>query len=65
MQIAQRRSAEAMCNGNIELISKGESFNFYKKLGFQSSRTFWGENPNKMYIPPEAKEALSRAYGGL
>lgn len=65
MQIAQRRSDEAMCNGNIELISKNESLNFYKKIGFKNSSTFWGENPNKMFIPPEAKEPLSKKYGGL
>lgn len=65
MQIAQRRSDEARCNGNIELISKNESLNFYRKLGFQNLKTFWGGNPNKMYLPPDAKEPFSRMYGGL
>lgn len=66
LQIAQRRSDECMLNGNIELISKNESMGFYKKLGFKQvpfvSRF---TNPNKMYLPPEAKEPLSRMYDGL
>jgi hypothetical protein len=65
MQIAQRRSDEANCNGNIELISKDESLAFYHKLGFQNVKTFWGGNPNKMYLPPDAKEPFSKKYGGL
>ena len=65
LQIAQRRSDEACCNGNIELISKIESFDFYFKLGFKNSNLKWGANPNKMYLPPEAKEPLSKLYGGL
>lgn len=65
MQIAQRRSDEALCNGNIELISKNESLDFYNKLGFQNMKTFWGGNPNKMYLPPESKKDFSQKYGGL
>lgn len=65
LQIAQRRSDESLCNGNIELISKNESFNFYRKLGFESVGNFWGCNPNKMYLPPSAKEPLSKLNGGL
>lgn len=65
LQIAQRRSDEACCNGNIELISKLESSDFYFKLGFKNTSLVWGANPHKMYLPPEAKEPLSRFYGGL
>ena len=32
LQIAQRRSDEAQCQGNIKLISKGESLNWYKSV---------------------------------
>ena len=66
LQIAQRRSDESWCNGNIELISKEESLPFYEKLGFvraESNSKY--SNPNKMILPPEAKEPLSRRYGGL
>ncbi len=66
LQIAQRRSDECMLNGNIELISKNESMEFYKKLGFkQTPFVSRFMNPNKMYLPPEAKEPLSRMNGGL
>ncbi len=66
LQIAQRRSDECMLNGNIELISKNESMPFYKKLGFkQTPFVSRFSNPNKMYLPPEAKEPLSKMYGGL
>lgn len=66
LQIAQRRSDECLLNGNIELISKNESMPFYKKLGFKQM-PFVSKfcNPNKMYLPPEAKEHLSKMYGGL
>ena len=65
LQIAQRRSDETMCGGNIKLISKNESIPFYKKLGFQQEDSGpWG-NHNKLYLPPEAKEPLSRLNGGL
>ena len=65
LQIAQRRSDEALCNGNIELISKLESFDFYYKLGFKNLNLAWGANPYKLYLPPEAKEPLSKRYSGL
>ena len=65
LQIAQRRSDEARCCGNIKLISKNESMPFYEKLGFKKEETGpWG-NPNKYYLPPEAKEPLSKLCGGL
>lgn len=66
LQIAQRRSDECRLNGNIELISKNESMEFYKKLGFKQTPFLSRfDNPNKMYLPPDAKEPLSRMYGGL
>ena len=65
LQIAQRRSDESLCNGNIELISKHESFDFYYKLGFKNQSLSWGANPYKLYLPPEAKETLSKRYNGL
>ncbi len=65
LQIAQRRSDETRCCGNIKLISKNESMPFYEKLGFKKEESGpWG-NPNKYYLPPEAKEPLSRLSGGL
>ena len=67
MQIAQRRSDECGLNGNIELISKNESKNvFYEKLGFRQYPFLSPYvNPNKMYLPAEAKEPFSKMYGGL
>ena len=66
LQIAQRRSDESWCNGNIELISKEDSLPFYEKLGFlKMNANSKYSNPNRMCLPPEAKEPLSRLYGGL
>lgn len=67
MQIAQRRSDECGLNGNIELISKNESKDvFYEKLGFKQYPFLSPYvNPNKMYLPAEAKEPFSKMYGGL
>ena len=65
LQIAQRRSDEAQCNGNIELTSRTESFDFYYALGFKNSDLTWGGNPYRLYLPPEAKEPFSKRYGGL
>lgn len=65
LQIAQRRSDEAQCNGNIELISRIESFNFYYALNFKNTDIAWGGNPYRLYLPPEAKEPFSKRYGGL
>ena len=73
LQIAQRRSDEAQCVGNIRCISKGKSLDFYKKLGFVQEhppipnakiKICFG-NPNLLYLPPHAKEPLSRMQGGL
>ena len=72
LQIAQRRSDEAMCEGNIKLISKGKSLNWYKNIiGMRqefppiSGMKFNIHNPNQLYLPPENKEPLSRLQGGL
>lgn len=74
LQIAQRRSDEEMCQGNIKLISKNESKGWYKNVigmveefaaapnyGFK----FNIHNPNSMILPPHSKEPLSRLQGGL
>ena len=65
LQIAQRRSDEALCNGEIKLSSKVSALNFYKKLGFVCEMDSSGKETNRMYLPPHAKEPLSRLYGGL
>ena len=72
LQIAQRRSDEALCQGNIKLISKNESMNWYKNLiGMRQEfppipgQRFRIHNPNQLYLPPESKEPLSRLQGGL
>ena len=71
LQIAQRRSDESRCSGNIKLISKGESLDWYLRvIGMRQEfppipgrRNF--HNPNLLYLPPENKEPLSRLQGGL
>ena len=66
LQIAQRRSDECCCNGNIQLISKNESKLFYEKLGFvEMPKLYNYAKQNKMYLPPDAKEPLSKLSGGL
>ena len=72
LQIAQRRSDEALCQGNIKLISMNESMNWYKNIiGMRQEyppipgMKFRIHNPNQMYLPPESKEPLSRLQGGL
>ena len=74
LQIAQRRSDEGQCMGNIKLISKNESKNWYKNVigmteEFQPEQNhgfrFRVHNPNAMILPPHAKEPLSRLQGGL
>lgn len=71
LQIAQRRSDEAKCCGNIKLISKNESMDWYKNV-IKMRQEYPPDgskiivhNPNQMYIPPESKEPLSRLQGGL
>ena len=77
LQIAQRRSDETQCCGNIKLISKGESKSWYKNVigmveefpitnsynGFMSKICI--HNPNSLILPPHSKEPLSRMHGGL
>ena len=73
LQIAQRRSDEARCNGELKLNSKGESRDWYlnvigMKQEFPPEKSmyhFQVHNPNILYLPPEAKEPLSRLRGGL
>ena len=68
LQVAQRRSDESLCNGNIELIAKGnnEVLAFYDKLGFKKPPFLMKfENQGKRYLPPESKDPLSKMYGGL
>lgn len=74
LQIAQRRSDEAMCQGNIKLISKNESKSWYKNVigmveEYSAEQTpqlkFRIHNPNSMILPWYAKEPLSRLQGGL
>lgn len=75
LQIAQRRSDEAMCEGNIRLIAKGEAKDWYKNIiGMievyppqpkNSKLKFCVNNPNLLKIPPQNKEPLSRIQGGL
>ena len=73
LQIAQRRSDEALCNGEIKLNSKGESREWYfnvigMKQEFPPEKSMYHfqiHNPNILYLPPESKEPLSRLQGGL
>ena len=72
LQIAQKRSDEGCCNGNIKLIAKNESLNWYKNIiGMKQEFPpipgvkFNIHNPNQLYIPAESKEPLSRLHGGL
>lgn len=74
LQIAQRRSDEAQCQGNIKLISKNESKSWYKNVigmteEFPAEQNYGFKfrlhNPNAMMLPPHAKEPLSRLHGGL
>ena len=72
LQIAQRRSDESMCQGNIKLVSKGESLDWYKNvIGMRQEfpsipgMRFNIHNPNQLYLPPENKEPLSKLQGGL
>lgn len=75
LQIAQRRSDEAQCVGNVKLISKGESLDWYKNvigmvqefpnLSGSNKFRFNPNNPNALILPPFAKEPLSKLQGGL
>lgn len=61
LQIAQRRSEEALCNGNIRVIPLKRAFDWYKNV--IGMRQLY--NDPFMYLPPESKEALSKLQGGL
>ena len=64
LQIAQRRSDEAQCVGNIKLIPMPESRRYYTdKIGMIKDPT----NPygSAFILPPDKKEPLSKMYGGL
>ncbi len=75
LQIAQRRSDESMCCGNIKLITKGESKDWYLNyIGMTEEFPAGGNNfgfkfrignPNSLILPPHSKEPLSRLQGGL
>ena len=76
MQIAQRRSDEALCNGNIKLVSTDESKDWYKAVigmveefphtpnTVYNGKSLNVHNPYVLILPP-AKEPLSRLAGGL
>ena len=74
LQIALMRSYEAECNGDIKLISKKESKEWYKKIiGMteefpateKSPFSFNIHNSNSMILPESAKERLMNLQGGL
>lgn len=72
LQIAQRRSDEAQCTGNVRLISMPEAKSWYMNyIGMQqlhkgnSNLRFDVQNPNILFLPPHAKEPLSKLEGGL
>lgn len=71
LQIAQRRSDEAQCCGNLKLISKNESKDWYINIiGMREENQIpiqgkFLQNRNLLYLPPDKKELLSRIQGGL
>lgn len=71
LQIAQKRSYEANCGGNLKLISLREAVDWYKtKIGMRQEHSPLLEflisgNPNMLYLPPENKEFLKNLQGGL
>ena len=71
LQIAQRRSDESMCFGNIKLVAKHEAMDWYLNI-IRMRREFPPQpgkillhNPDQLYLPPESKEPLSKLRGGL
>lgn len=68
LQVAQRRSYEEGCDGNIELVAKNrkEVLEFYKRLGFEqpANITRFG-NPYRLHLASSAKDGLCNKYGGL
>jgi len=68
LQLAQIRSFENNCNGNIELIAKNrkEVIEFYKNLGFkQFENISIYENPYRLQLAPESISLLANKYDGL
>lgn len=74
LQIALQRSYETMCNGNIKLVSKNESKEWYKKVIGMTEEfpettngpyRFSIHNPNSMILLPEAREHLLNLHGGI
>ena len=71
LQIAQKRSIELGFDGNIELIAKEESKPFYLNVINMEEKYPIGSferkynNPNKLFLPNNAKEHLSKLQGGL
>lgn len=68
MQIVQRRSDESGCRGEICFYAKEAAKPFHRKLGFipvPFESEFERRGNNKMYLPAEAKEPLSKMLGGL
>lgn len=68
LQLAQIRSFENNCDGNIELVAKNRKdvINFYKNLGFkQSENISMYENPYRLELAPEAKDTLAKKYDGI
>lgn len=74
LQIALKRSYEALCDGNLKLISKNESKEWYKNVigmteEFPNTQTnkygFNIHNPNAMMLPPISKTHLSKLHDGL
>lgn len=64
LQIAQRRSDEAQCVGNLRLCAMPQARDFYiKKIGMVTDP----HNPysGMLIIPPDKKEPLSKMYNGL
>ena len=65
LQIAQRRSDEALCEGNIKLNSMPEvrEVFYINKIGMAPDP----EHPRSgmLMLPPDKKEPLSRMNGGL
>ena len=74
MQIALQRSYEAMCYGNLKLISKNEAKEWYKNVIGMTEEfpeteecrfSFNVHNQNSLILPDEAKTHLSTLHGGL
>ena len=71
LQIAEQRSYEANCDGNIKLVSKQESMQWYKDIiGMKQEYPIipgqpYFHNPNLMYLPAESKEKIAKLQGGL